>query len=101
MTQVRTARAGRKHLSLVVAENARREQTLMLEGACQHRGQIFVTRETYDGVSDHSTEYGVCMACKAKVCITVWLGRAKNEQCYEVRLLTPNECRLLFPENAS
>lgn len=85
---------------MIVAENAQREKFLTLEGACQHKGDVVIWREVYDGVTDNSTEYGTCMACKAKLVITIWLGRAKDEQCYDVRLMTPTEVSLLCPSNS-
>ena len=82
-----------RHLALVVAENAQREQFLTLEGTCQHQGDIMVNRVVGD-LSDTETAYGKC-GCGAWVVRTTWLGR-RGPECYETRLMTPREVDVLI-----
>jgi hypothetical protein len=90
----------RPPLRLIAAENDRREKMLMLEGACRHQGEVVIWREVHDGLTDHTVEYGTCMKCKAKLCITTWYSqRGDKQECYDVRLMTPTEIDLLCPSN--
>lgn len=81
-----------RHLRLVEIEHARGEALLTLECACQHKGDIHVSRVVRD-LSDIETAYGKC-DCGVMVVRTTWLGQ-RGAECFETRAMSPREVEVL------